>query len=111
MLLDLQAIKTALLGLPAEYADAASRGGASKVPPAAAYQRYVNKTIGRFEATLKAVMAPAEPGEAFVDHFLALFAAPSHEAFHTVMELKVLPAAPGLDEHTRAYRVVSACRA
>ncbi|KAJ2803657.1 Vacuolar protein sorting-associated protein 53, partial [Coemansia helicoidea] len=97
LLLDAQALKSVLLGMPAI--------GTDEVPPPGpppAFARIVGQSIGRVEALLKAILVPSEPADALVGRFLLLFPAAPRDVFRQVLSLKgVRPA-----EHTSYIRVL-----
>ncbi|KAJ2394345.1 Vacuolar protein sorting-associated protein 53, partial [Coemansia sp. RSA 2559] len=88
LLLDAQALKSALQGMPTMglAAAAAADRDAYRAPPA--YARIVAQRIGNIEATLKAVLAPSDPPDALVDRFLLLFPAAPKDTFLQILNLK-----------------------
>ncbi|KAJ2864653.1 Vacuolar protein sorting-associated protein 53 [Coemansia erecta] len=85
LLLDAQALKSALQGMPTLGIAAADRD-AYRAPPA--YARIVAQRIGNIEATLKAVLAPSDPPDVLVDRFLLLFPAAPRDTFLQILSLK-----------------------
>ncbi|GBG82677.1 hypothetical protein CBR_g35042 [Chara braunii] len=76
MLLDTQAVKTALLELP-------SLGGQSTVP--SNYAKYVSREMGKAEALLKVILSPSET---IADTFRALLPDGSAQDFIRMLDLK-----------------------
>lgn len=83
LLLDAQALKAALLGMPGM----GKEGNVSNT-----YKAIVSQGVGKIEALLKAVMAPSEPPEGLVDRFGVVFPQMPVEKFQKVLNLKGIPA-------------------
>ncbi|KAJ2787165.1 Vacuolar protein sorting-associated protein 53 [Coemansia interrupta] len=86
LLLDAQALRSLVLALPATAA--AGTEDKPAMLPSAAYARLVAQGIGRVEALLKALLAPADPPDALVDRFLLLFPQAPRDIFQQVLSLK-----------------------
>ncbi|KAJ1799655.1 Vacuolar protein sorting-associated protein 53 [Coemansia sp. RSA 2399] len=86
LLLDAQALKSALQDMPTVGIAAADDRDAYRAPPA--YARIVAQRIGNIEAILKAVLAPSDPPDALVDRFLLLFPAAPKDPFLQILHLK-----------------------
>ncbi|KAJ1729345.1 Vacuolar protein sorting-associated protein 53 [Coemansia biformis] len=97
LLLDAQALKSVLLGMPAIGAEESP-----PPPPPPAFARIVGQSIGRIEALLKAILVPSEPADALVDRFLLLFPEAPRDVFRQVLNLKGVRAA----EHTAYVRIL-----
>ncbi|KAJ2511107.1 Vacuolar protein sorting-associated protein 53 [Coemansia sp. RSA 1939] len=90
LLLDAQALKSALLAMPVSAAgDAGEKdSGNHRNPPPAAYARIVAQGVGKIEAILKAILASSDPPDALVDRFLLLFPAAPKDTFQQILALK-----------------------
>ena len=53
------------------------------------YSRYVTKSVLKLDTLLKVVMAPEEPAEEFVKHYLLVIPCQSFSDFQKVLDLKV----------------------
>lgn len=80
--LDTHSIKTLLLDLPTVGSKVVSR----KAP--ASYTKIVIKQMTRAEMTLKVVMSPSEPINAFVDQFNKLLSDATSVEFIQVLDMK-----------------------
>ena len=79
---DTHSIKTLLLDLPTVGSKVVSR----KAP--ASYTKIVVKGMTRAEMTLKVVMSPSEPINAFVEQFNKLLADSNSAEFVTILDMK-----------------------
>merc|ERR1719499_221111 len=82
LLLDTHSIKTLLLDLPSVGSKVASR----KAP--ASYTKIVVKGMTRAEMTLKVVMSPHDPLEAFVEQYIKLVPDAEAAEFQKVLDMK-----------------------
>ncbi|KAH8922413.1 hypothetical protein BT69DRAFT_1320210 [Atractiella rhizophila] len=80
MLLDIQSLKNSFLQFPQTQEDD------SNIP--LSYTRYVNKSVGRIDTILKAIMSPETPPEAFVGNYLTLIPCQSFSDFQKILDLK-----------------------
>ncbi len=82
LLLDTHSVKTLLLDLPSVGSKVAAR----KAP--ASYTKTVVKGMTRAEMTLKVVMSPKDPMEAFVEQYIKLVPDADVAEFQKVLEMK-----------------------
>ncbi|KAJ2810594.1 Vacuolar protein sorting-associated protein 53, partial [Coemansia furcata] len=86
LLLDAQALKSTLLGMPLMGADRDETEKKAQLP--AAYTKIVTQGVGQIEALLKAVLAPSDPPDALVDRFMLLFPGTPRETFQQILNIK-----------------------
>ncbi|KAJ2026027.1 Vacuolar protein sorting-associated protein 53, partial [Coemansia sp. S3946] len=82
LLLDAQALKSTLMGMPLMGADRDE----IKVP--VAYTKIVTQGVGQIEALLKAILAPSDPPDALIDRFMLLFPKTPRETFQQILNIK-----------------------
>ncbi|KAJ2009809.1 Vacuolar protein sorting-associated protein 53 [Coemansia thaxteri] len=87
LLLDAQALKSALLDIPLMGAER-DEAEKKKPPLPAAYTKIVTQGVGRIEALLKAILAPSDPPDALVDRFVLLFPKAPKETFQQILNIK-----------------------
>ncbi|ORY89757.1 Vps53-like protein [Leucosporidium creatinivorum] len=80
ILLDLQSLKTCLLGLVHAPGDSA--------PVPMSYSRYVSRSVLKIDTLLKVLMTSEDPPEEFVKHYLLLVPCQSFSDFQKVLDLK-----------------------
>lgn len=92
LLLDLEALKAALLRLPALGQATADDSADSKL--ASSYAKYVNLQVSRAATVLKLLLGPTKPIDDFVLNYLNLVGDKSKRNFGRVLELKGVTAGP-----------------
>ncbi|KAJ2863084.1 Vacuolar protein sorting-associated protein 53, partial [Coemansia aciculifera] len=86
LLLDAQALKSTLLGMPLMGADRDETEKKAQLPTA--YTKIVTQGVGQIEALLKAILAPSDPPDALVDRFILLFPKTPRETFQQILNIK-----------------------